>query len=314
MADSSRRGRAKSKPSKKDDAAKKGCTLNGYINNYVICMQQLERVRDQSRTDDPPPPEVMERYRKGDLNFGYYPSSPRDRAWQEFNEKSWPVLATWYTPSLLEARRVGALAPIAAALLECQRAIAELRQAAYDAKDRYDPKFWDTWHRANDAILELDALRPLVLEPISAKTKLEGENLVLRLTWEEASVAARRLLANDDTFATKTAREWADAIGCSAGLVVTLPSWKAIQEGKKKAAGVQKDSSHPPVVSLTKSLEQNVDQSGRLGKAIGASIGATPTPREIALKNLIQESERDAEPSSTDDRLLPPPRINRRRP
>jgi len=69
-----------------------------------------------------------------------------------------------------------------------------------------------------------------------------------KITKEEANVRARELLKENPNY---PARQLAEKIPCSVGLVSELPAWKALQEYKKKTFG----SPRPKIIPLTKELE-----------------------------------------------------------
>ena len=71
-------------------------------------------------------------------------------------------------------------------------------------------------------------------EPIESKAEAQGQERNGRMSKKNASTKARELLESDSSFAEKSVREWAKAIGCSPGLVPKLPAWKAIMEQRKK--------------------------------------------------------------------------------
>ena len=93
-----------------------------------------------------------------------------------------------------------------------------------------------------------------------------------RMLLKEANEKAKKLATADPSFATNpSAREWADTIGCSVGLVSQLPLWRETMKetGKGRGKGPQ-----PSVKTLTPDVE--------------------------ALERLIDEQKADAEPSPLD--------------
>lgn len=72
----------------------------------------------------------------------------------------------------------------------------------------------------------------------------------------EANRKARELLASETDFRDKGQREWADEIGCSAGLVAKLPTWQAVMEetDRSRKAKAANASKRPKVGSLTRKV------------------------------------------------------------
>jgi hypothetical protein len=105
------------------------------------------------------------------------------------------------------------------------------------------------------------------------------------MTRDEANAKAIELGEADPTFVKKTLREWAEAIGCSDGLVPKLPLWIATM--KKTGRGRKGRSPAPKVVSLTNGLE---------------AVTGDGSPDEM-LKRLVAESNADnkADPSPVAD-------------
>lgn len=106
----------------------------------------------------------------------------------------------------------------------------------------------------------------------------------------EANAVARRLLDKDESFRTKSSREWANAIGCSQAQVVKLPVWKAIMEesGRARPTG---GAARPGVISLTHKV----------------LAGASQDQGNEELNRLIEEQNADYEPSPLDDDPHPHP-------
>jgi len=96
-----------------------------------------------------------------------------------------------------------------------------------------------------------------------------------RMTKTAANTKAMKLAEADPSFVHKTLREWAAAIGCSEGLISTLPFWREVAEQTGRA----RKGKAPHVVRLTEKL-----------------LSATADP-QAELQRLIGEHQADAEPS-----------------
>jgi hypothetical protein len=101
------------------------------------------------------------------------------------------------------------------------------------------------------------------------------------MTVQEANDKAMRLAKADRFFVKRPQREWAKAIGCSAGLVAKLPLWRETMQ--LTGRGRENSGPSPKVVSLTGRLE--------------ASVGED----DPELKRLMAEQEADMEPSPCAD-------------
>jgi hypothetical protein len=104
-----------------------------------------------------------------------------------------------------------------------------------------------------------------------------------RMSCEEANAKAMELAKADPSFVQRPLREWADAIGCSEGLVAKLTLWRATM--KRTGRGKEDTGPAPKVVSLTDGLD--------------AVTGAGD--RNEVLEQLIAEQEADREPSPLED-------------
>ncbi len=96
----------------------------------------------------------------------------------------------------------------------------------------------------------------------------------------EANAKALELADKDKEFVKRSQREWAEAIGCSDGLVSKLPLWQKTMQlsgRRRKGRGTSK------AVSFTKALEN--------------TIGEQDDP----LQGLIAEQEADYEPSPLEE-------------
>src|SRR5262249_20575463 len=112
---------------------------------------------------------------------------------------------------------------------------------------------------------------------------LEGEYRP-PMSAEEANRRAVKLAEANPSFAREPRlRQWAKAIGCSAGLVVKLPFWRATME--QTGRGRKDNVPAPKVVSLTRDLEAVTGEGDR----------------DEELKRLIAEQAADSEPSPVDD-------------
>jgi hypothetical protein len=101
-----------------------------------------------------------------------------------------------------------------------------------------------------------------------------------RITLIEANEKAKLLAKADRSFVKEPSiRKWAEAIGCSTGLVVKLPFWRALME--KSGRGRKDTTPKPKAVSLTSNLEAAVGEGAR---------------NEV-LERLIGDQEADFEPS-----------------
>jgi hypothetical protein len=104
-----------------------------------------------------------------------------------------------------------------------------------------------------------------------------------RTTVQEANCKAMELARADPAFVQRSLREWADAIGCSHGLVTELPLW---QETMRRTGRGRKDKSvAPKAVSLTKPLEAATGEGDK----------------DDVLNQLIAQQEADKEPSPLED-------------
>jgi hypothetical protein len=100
-----------------------------------------------------------------------------------------------------------------------------------------------------------------------------------RMTLAAANSKATELAKVDPAFLYKSQRAWADAIGCSDGLITKLELWKAKQ---KRAGNEPKQTRSPKAVSLTNKV-----------------LAVTPD-REEELQRLICEQNANLEPSPLD--------------
>ncbi len=93
-------------------------------------------------------------------------------------------------------------------------------------------------------------------------------------TWQQVDALARLVMLDDERFVTLSARHWALALGCSPGLVATLPSWKAAMELTGRGRNGGKAKTLPLTDKMLASIE---------------------------LKRLIKEHDRNFVPSPLDD-------------
>lgn len=105
-----------------------------------------------------------------------------------------------------------------------------------------------------------------------------------RMTLSQASAKARSLLHFDPLFNSRNQKQWAQAIGCSVGLVSKLPEWRYVMKltGRGKGRGTCK---RPAVASLTSEL------AAHLSDGDGGGV----------LNELIAEQTADREPSPLED-------------
>jgi|GEM_PF-4800804 len=117
----------------------------------------------------------------------------------------------------------------------------------------------------------------------------------LRMTIQEANAKAMRLAKRNHSFVRLGLRQWAEAIGCSEGLVAKLPFWRTTME--KTGRGKNNRETGPKASSFTPELEA-VSRNGE-----GTEL--------CQLKRLIAEQKADAEPSPLEDDLSdsPPKRV-----
>jgi hypothetical protein len=93
------------------------------------------------------------------------------------------------------------------------------------------------------------------------------------LTVEEANEKAKKMAKADRSFVHRTQRQWAQALGCSVGLVAKLPLWKLTM----KHAGRGKGEKKPKAVLLS---EEGLSMLGE-------------GSRDEVLQQLIDEQQRD---------------------
>lgn len=136
----------------------------------------------------------------------------------------------------------------------------------------------------------------------------------------EANRKARELLASDADFRNKGQREWADEIGCSAGLVAKLPTWQAVMEetNRSRKAKAANASKRPKAVSQTGTVlavtgeDQDPSEIVATDEIFRTLIEAATQEERAMLNNLTQEQrkalvdahvqqKRDAEPSPLDE-------------
>jgi hypothetical protein len=96
---------------------------------------------------------------------------------------------------------------------------------------------------------------------------------------DDANEKAIQLAKADRAFVNRSLREWAEAIGCSEGLVPDLPLWRKTMELTGRGRGNARAA--PKAVSLTHELEAATGEGDR----------------DEELNRLIAEQERDHEPS-----------------
>jgi hypothetical protein len=113
-----------------------------------------------------------------------------------------------------------------------------------------------------------------------------------RMTLAAANSKATELARADSAFLTKSQRAWAEAIGCSDGLIAKLDLWKAKQKG---LGDESRQTKSPKTVCLTPEL-----------------LAVTPDPGE-ELQRLIREHTANLEPSPLDPDPLDQPRRVRQR-
>lgn len=85
------------------------------------------------------------------------------------------------------------------------------------------------------------------------------------------STKAIELLTKNPTFADATAAEWAERLGCAESTVRNTTAWKRRGQSRKLKT-----------VTLTEDLIENLDQSGHIGRSIGARAQETELDRLVA--------------------------------
>jgi hypothetical protein len=125
-------------------------------------------------------------------------------------------------------------------------------------------------------VLVLDCLRE------QGEATLVSAPRKTRMRLLDANDKAIALARQNRAFLRRSLREWAQAIGCSTGLVARLPLWIRLRERKRQLRGQGKS---PPTVSLTPGLE--------------AVVGGEDT--EGAIRQLIEEQREDFEPSPLEE-------------
>ncbi len=105
----------------------------------------------------------------------------------------------------------------------------------------------------------------------------------LRLTHEAAEVRAREILLVDPSFINATARQWSSRIGCSEGVVGTLPAWEEAVEktGRQRSRSLSPRRMEPLTDKLLDTLiaEQERDDSS------GGLAGMPRGPRRPVNRN-----------------------------
>jgi hypothetical protein len=125
---------------------------------------------------------------------------------------------------------------------------------------------------------ELDRWDVAELRAVVSSARQEPQAQRPRMSSEEANRKAMQLAEADHDFVTRTAQEWAQAIGCSAALVVKLPFWREVME----QTGRERRGKKPRAVGLTE------------------KVLATAPDDQAELDRLIAEQQADHEPSPLD--------------
>jgi len=100
------------------------------------------------------------------------------------------------------------------------------------------------------------------------------------MTVEEANRIAMKLAEDDRFFVQRSLREWAQAIGCSDGLVVKLPLWRETM--RLTGRGKEGKDPSPKIVSLTDALEA-VSAEGTRDEVVHNLADEEQTCREAGL-------------------------------
>jgi hypothetical protein len=115
-----------------------------------------------------------------------------------------------------------------------------------------------------------------------------------KMSAADANEEAKRLVAAGQLDPNAVSKVWADAIGCSTGLVTRLPLWREMM--KQTGRGRRDGTSTPQVVSLTSRVEAVAGQGDR---------------NEV-LEQLIAEQKSDDEGSPLDDGSRKKVRVRKR--
>ena len=145
---------------------------------------------------------------------------------------------------------------------------------------------------AVDLVLLESRIAEATAKANAEEKQAEKTNQKSRMTAEEANEKAKQLAKKDPSFVNKKQREWAEAIGCSDGLINKLPLWQKTME--KTGRGRKERGTKPKKVSLTKAIEETVGEG----------------EKHEQLSRLIAEQEQDYEPSPLDPKGRNP--INQR--
>lgn len=118
------------------------------------------------------------------------------------------------------------------------------------------------------------------------------------VTCDEANQKARKLLKTVPGFEDKTQKEWAEAIGCSEGLVAKLPVRKAVMEERRKNKPLGAPKA-PAAISLSNRVLATVGEdndpakSAEIEETMQRLIAEAKTPEEKErLENLTPEQRR----------------------
>jgi len=126
-------------------------------------------------------------------------------------------------------------------------------------------------------------------------SEIEKSETPPRMTKEEANRKAMELAKRDRTFVDRPLREWAEAIGCSEGLVTKLPFWIKTMEMTGRG---QKDRPRvPKAVTFTDTLESTTGK----GK-----------PNQV-LDELIAEQDQEPSPLEADPQVDRPRRVRNKK-
>lgn len=143
-------------------------------------------------------------------------------------------------------------------LAKCGKNTLKFRQlicCLREAKDSNIDVIWMMWR---DLLPRLEALCDSLQHHAGKKS---GARKHRSMTAEEANRKAMELAKEDRLFIQRSQREWADAIGCSVGLVSKLPFWeKTMQHSGRQRKGKATASK---VVRLTDDLEAVMGEGGR---------------------------------------------------
>jgi hypothetical protein len=186
---------------------------------------------------------------------------------------------------------------------QMHKALAQLRDALAAIRPETQPSSWQhylpglkfkhvrTYKNAATHVHKLTrppAINPWAQEAERAKRALSGTNgrRIRSMTMAEANDKAMKLAKQKRSFVHQSQREWAEAIGCSTGLVAKLPLWKETVKRTGRARG--KGSNRKPKAVPMKDEGWNMASKGE---------------RDETLRQLIDEQQQDDRQTKLHKRL-----------